>query len=735
MQRIPPYSLESGFDLVRYTTPGSAHQPFQVVLEHASERYCVACAVNHPVKFWRQRRIHDVPYDGHPVVLLVTEGRWRCPVTRQRHELAYDVDRLCCTPALRHYLSRQRGRMTVRALAQETGLSSAKISRLQQQDRERRPEPEPVRRVARLGLDDIYIQQGQHLIAVDIDTQRVLALQRVGTVSQGRAGDIDVAAFLRGVPEADIVALDLHPGQYAAARQRWPEATLVIDKRHLLAIIDREVLEQAARVVLDWHAEDDDPLSAQRVIGKFGAAAYPYLALRTLVLRRHSALTAADHVMWSLLRRQQGEEGRLLWEMYQWREALYDLYDRDRRDPDTLTTWLRALQRWQAERRPEARSSYRQPLGRIRWALETYPDACAAYLHTGVTNAATERANARVRRVLRQGHRYDLQTIIDLVNEDGVPALPLYARTVNVVRPGMVIDPRRRKKPMLREAALPEDVTLPAPVDIAPLKPPMAAPAPALIRPPNVPARHLKRQHPELQLPAPVWVWLHSASQPGKRGSERWTARISALASPDAAADWAILNSGGVENSAGDPVPEEMRLSWRTTVLYRYALNQQHELAASVRAALCPDAEIDTLCIQRPLIAGELEATLIRLCAGRFVPPAPQELALLQVVRQAHADPAGDVIPIWDTWCSAALATDTGRNFEQVRRIRSMLPGLTPQQIEVLLVSVRWEVAQEIVARSGLELSSVLEPTRGAHAAWFQRLHTAWQKNKGLLKL
>ncbi|GGS37036.1 hypothetical protein GCM10008961_30860 [Deinococcus knuensis] len=649
MQRIPPYSLQEGFRPVSYTTPGAPHEPYLVTIAHEPEQPCGHCEAAHPVRSRPSIRIHDVPYDGHPVILLVTEGWWACPVTRQRSELSYAAGRLRCTDALQRYVARQQGHLTLRALATETGLSTTKVSRLQQQAADRLIRPAALARVRHLGLDDIYIRNHQHLVAVNLGTQRVLALTPVGNVTQGRAGQIDVDAFLKGLPDADVVALDMHPVQYAAARKRWPKATLVIDKRHLLAVIDRELLAQAAEVILAAHDDEHDDDSRRRFVSRFGAAAYPYLALRTLVLRRRSALTAADHVMWSLLRSEGTDRTRLLWEMYQWREALYGVYDREQRDPAALKQWLEGVKAWQRQQ-PQKRNQ--APLGRICWALNTYPEACAAYLTTGVTNGATERANARIRRVLRQGHRYNLQTLMDLVNQVPYRTPALRAATYDFPpssRPSsgrrsrppapVAVTPPAAPLPAQRPTQAPTQKPAPEPAQPPAQRPPEqrppepARPAPPALKPtPRVPARHLPKQHPDMAVPLPVWHWLHSRTCPERRGSPRWTAHIAQLAPADSAAEWHLLNAGQVLTSADDRVSTASLLAWRTAVLYQYARDQSREFIPRLQERFRAEVDILNLYATRPDLAQRFHDALLRLSAERFLSPTDEEQVTLRAV-------------------------------------------------------------------------------------------------------
>lgn len=729
MQRVaPPYTLYAGFELVKYVTPSRTGRAFEVTITHLPEQYCPRCGVNHPVRsVKRVRQIHDVPYNGHPIILMVQEGYWRCPITKKRQPMQYELQMPHCTDGLAHYLHCQRGRKTVRELAQEVGISPATVVRIQREFTRFHIKDPPPERVKRLGLDDIYIQKSQHLIAVDLETNRVLGLQRVGNVTEGRAGQIDVATFLASLPEADLVALDLHAGQFEAAKKRWPEATLVVDKRHLLAVIDREVLAQAARVILDWNDEEQDRLSSQRVISKFGAAAYPYLSLRTLVLRRRRSLTPADHVAWAMLRREAGNEAQILWQMYLFREELYDIYDHERRNTDALTDWLSRVIAWQ--RKNFSKDSYRQPLGRICWAFETYPDACTAYLRTGVTNAATERANARVRRVLRQGHRFDVATLIELVNREAEQVVALESHTVVTQQPEP--EPVPSSVPVIPPRIAIQSASG-RPASSRPLKVPKPDVEPTLPSPPRVANRHLKKQHPELGLPRPVWIWMHSAITPGKRGGQRWAQRLLLQAPLHLRGQWSLLSAGQIIDSEGLEVPETVRLLWRTTVLHEYLCHQLHEFSPRVREWATPHADIMDLWQGAPHLCEHLQNTLLALSAERFLPPTELDVDVLRIVRwgqRADAAAKETVTSIFDQWCSGALASNTGASVDLIRRVRPRLPHLSQGEVLALVRALRWLVATEL-AHLEQPLSTELAPSKAGRAAAFAQLWQAWPSDE-----
>lgn len=379
MQRIPPVLLGPHLDLVEVTVPeeGDDTGVYELKIRAVKSLTCPHCQQTHVVRPLQPepRTVHDLPYGDHPVHLEVHEGRAYCRATK-REVLCVLPDRQGkATLALRRYLLRRYGREARAHLAAQTGLSEATIKAIQEQEIRATEQPSPPKQVYAIGVDDIYMKKGRYLVAVNLNSKKILQLAQVGTVIQGRASAVDLASFFKTLPEARVVALDMNAQQYQAAKDRWPKAKIVIDKRHLLQTIDRDLIDLAARVVLDWWDEYGDPVGGQQAVRTFGLGAYPYLALRALVLRRRRSLTPADHAAWVLLRREGPREGkidtaRMLWEAWLWREDLYDIIDVNlerTQGVEGLRRWRERATAWQKQWNPQDEYMTR-PLRRILWA-------------------------------------------------------------------------------------------------------------------------------------------------------------------------------------------------------------------------------------------------------------------------------------------------------------------------------------------------------------------------------
>lgn len=746
MQRIPPIWLGERFELVAVTVPDDTDDVTPYVAELQPRLPpCPHCGTIHALAGSKQEMVADLPYGDHPVLLKVNTGRTYC--RRAKHYERYDYPReeSSCTDALYRYLLRRLGHEPHRHLAQRVGLSPSQVHRLQ---RQQAPDGQGARpeRVTYLGLDDLYIFKGQHLIAIDLAEQKILALQSVGTVIQGRAGQIDIPQFLKALPDADIVTLDMHASQMAAAKQRWPDATFVIDKRHLLQILDRDLIAQAEKVILGRSEVLGDPVGSQQAVKTFGIKAYPYLALRTLVLRRQHNLAPADLAAWTLLRRE-GGQAQVLWESYQWREALYNVYDA--RLPQEvmvagLQRWRERLCAWQNSHIGEGESYYGAPLGRIRWALETYWDECLAYARTGVTNASTERINSQVRRYLRRGHRYGVETLVHLVNRDSEQSAATGVRHLAPAAQRWVLASAREDRPAVisTKPSVPLSVPVGAPVSsVEPSSLPQVKPRKVRERPrietPKKP-RHLPKMDPGIDLAPQVWNWLHSPVEPHKRLSLRWTAIIGQAAADSERDVWQLLSAGQMIDRQGREVTVSQLCLWRVTVLNRYLSQWPHDLNAAERQRHPRLQGLDAAAIGR--WDGRLLASLdqIGLCLSRekFFSLSVSDKMVLDVVEAWHrlaqdASFAEQILAhrsktgqhLWDSWRQHALRL--GQD-ELVRQTKNHLDRLTLKSLRRLLTddAVRQGTAVEWVRHQHAELPEHWLFAKSQRLAWLEAAAT-----------
>lgn len=584
------------------------------------------------------------------MLLKVTEGRAYCRATRQYIPCILPERQGKATTTLKRYLTRRYGREARIHLAIRTGLSESTIRNIQRAGSESAPAmqlstplPTP-NRVTAIGVDDIYMQKGRFLVAVDLDSKKLLKLSQFGTTLQGRASALNLESFFANLPDARIVALDMNPEQYDAAKKRWPTARLVIDKRHLLQTIDRDLMELAARVVVGWWEEFGDSVGGQQAVRVFGTAAYPYLALRALVLRRRRSLTPADHAAWVLLRRERPREGaidmtQMMWEAWLWREDLYDLFNVNlgkTQAAEGLDRWRRRVTAWQTQWKQD--EAIKPPLRRILWALNKYNQATQAYADTdGITNARTELCNAALRHYLRHGRKYDAQALVTLVNRQPAERLRKANREGKKVTLGGV-----------KWVRAPVEIPLP----LIPTTPPPTAPEPEVGVPEGAPpvtvtavprtkgqstsSRLLPKQAKALEVPAHVWKWLHQLVPGGRGTGERWTRRVVAMAPPEMVGSWQHYCAGEAEMDHGEPFPAFHLTRWRAVVCQQYVAHHPDWLVPRERErqGSLTHLNLDRLYVVDPGMHSIAAEAYGQMAEKMFWPPKGDHLAILDLIEE-----------------------------------------------------------------------------------------------------
>ena len=619
MHRIPGVLLPSTLRLVSVTAPGDGDErgPYLLHIVPAVQVTCPLCSRELKVRPGKKVIISDLPLGDHPVLLRLTVGQARCRACAHTVECALPAEQLfrgkAVTLDLARYLRRHMGQVALRRLAARTGLTHHQVRDIQRFQEEPVESPQKIRH---LGLDEIYILEAKHLIAVDYSAERprLIRLERVSGSLAGRTSQPLPDSFFDGLPEADIVTLDMNTEQMAAVRRRWPQATVIIDRRHLFEVINRDLMTLVQRVIGSRFDNFTDDQLAQRALRSFGAAAYPYLQLRGLVLRRQANLTLADHASWTLLR-VEGSWGKALYEAYLWRESLHDLYDSAASSRDVqegLERWIDRLAAW-SNKYP----SRERPLSRTWWVTRQYRDEIVNYAAHRLTNAQTELTNAMIRHYLRLGRRYDPQTLMALVNTAPPAAGGFSSRkTTRPIRwyaRAQLPAVERKARPQATGEWPPLPYTMPElewpprpepwPLDLEPVptslmvaqEPPAepveaaAVESAAVIQVPAKPQapgprrpRRVPKLLPEFGLPQQVWWWLHSKVDNQPLG-ERWYSRILQLAPACDLTAWGLLCAGQLGSALTLEVQAGQLRHWRAAVLWSYVQNNLDGLNGAER--------------------------------------------------------------------------------------------------------------------------------------------------------
>lgn len=324
--------------------------------------------------------IRDVSVGGKMVGVRVRRQRYkcrRCGNTRyQPMPHVSDSHNMTCRMVER--IEKESAARTFASVADELGISEASVRKIFNRYVDRRLGELGIETPRRMGLDEVYVGGKCRGLVTN------LARKTIVNLMEDRKGST-VSAYLAGLPNrsnVEIVAMDFWDPYRQAVRANLPNATVVVDRFHVMAICIaalekvRKAVRRSAtrrqtsilandRTLLLSNAEELDDEQMKSLARMFGH--YPALA------EAHKAKEAF----------------RSIWECATPKEGA-EQYD----------TWKRSLS-------PLVAPAFEE----VVWHFDRWRNEILAFIDTGATNAYTESLNNAVRILTRIGRGYSFETL------------------------------------------------------------------------------------------------------------------------------------------------------------------------------------------------------------------------------------------------------------------------------------------------------------------------------------
>lgn len=355
---------------------------------------CPHCRSGNLVGFGRREQmIRDLPMHGRRVGLYIDTRRYRCrDCSKTFYELLPEVDeKRLMTKRLCQWIGKQSIRRTFSSIAEEVGCTEFTvrsvfndyINELEKTVRFETPKW--------MGIDEIHIINKPRCVVSNIENNTLVDMLR-------NRNKETVAKYFFSMPNREkvqYVAMDMWAPYRDAVRAVLPDATIVIDKFHVVRMAN-DAMEKARKGYRE-------SLSAKQKRG--------LMHDRFVLLKRERTLSDAERFTLDGWVRNYP----VLGEAYRAKEAFYSIYE-ESGSPEYAESRFDA---WHASLSPEVRPYFSDLIR----AFQNWQPYILNYFAHPITNAYTESLNSLIRVMNRLGRGYSFEALrAKLLFTEGVHA-------------------------------------------------------------------------------------------------------------------------------------------------------------------------------------------------------------------------------------------------------------------------------------------------------------------------
>lgn len=323
--------------------------------------------------------IRDLPSHGKRVAIYIDNRRWRCqdcgktameilPAVNSKREM---------TERLVQWIGKCSLKRTFASLAEEAGLDEKTIRNI---FRDYVNELETTVRFETpkwMGIDEIHLIKPRGVIT-NIENNTVVEL----LANRNQDTIAKYLTSLKGKDKVQYVAMDMWRPYKTAVNAVLPQATVVIDKFHIVKMAN-EAMEKLRKSM-----RADLTLKQKRGL----------MHDRFVLLKRERDLTDKERFNldgWV-------QNYPLLGEAYRLKEAFYGVYD-----TKSQSDAVQAYEQWQKSIPPELHDHFHE----LTRAFQNWMPDILAYFSHPVTNAYTESLNSLIRVMDRMGRGYSFEAL------------------------------------------------------------------------------------------------------------------------------------------------------------------------------------------------------------------------------------------------------------------------------------------------------------------------------------
>jgi transposase len=354
---------------------------YHIYAETVTPRLVCSCGSQN-VQPWGsyEQLVRDLPMHAKRVGIYLQARRFRCNECEKTgtERLPGVAEKRTMTDRLVKWIGLQSLKRTFSSVAEDAGVTEGTVRNIFRDyaaELEREFKAETPRW---LGIDEIHIIRQPRAVIANIESKTIVNVLR----DRNKSTILAYLHALEGRERVQYVAMDMWAPYRAAVATMLPQATVVIDKFHVVRMANAAM--ESVRKSL-----------RSRLTPKERRA---LMHDRFLTLKRGHQLSAQEAFLvdsWSKLHPEIGEAYRL-------KESFYLIYDAaDRHEAAD------AYARWAASIPP----SLRQHFAPITTAFKTWHEPIFNYFDHPITNAYTESLNSLIRVMHRAGRGYSFEVL------------------------------------------------------------------------------------------------------------------------------------------------------------------------------------------------------------------------------------------------------------------------------------------------------------------------------------
>lgn len=180
----------------------------------------------------KERQIHDIPIHGKPVILMLKHNRYKCPCCNKTfYQPFYCIERNDkVTLRLKHYIQQQSLRKPFLEVGYDCGLSHTSVRKYFKEEIARLDAERNIKAPRVLGIDEAHLNKKMRGVFTDTENNKLLEI----TEDNLKRTVKHTIQNMEGYEDIEVVTIDMWSGYRYACRELIPNATIVVDKFHVV---------------------------------------------------------------------------------------------------------------------------------------------------------------------------------------------------------------------------------------------------------------------------------------------------------------------------------------------------------------------------------------------------------------------------------------------------------------------------------------------------------------------